>query len=174
MASIIEQTAQWDTVRVSVTAIIMQTQQVTPNTWNCTTLTKMTTISSAWLTAHLSTYTCDIRQFTCKLHQTCFYLVSGHQTTGCSSRHLIAAYYSFIDPQMMKDSWRIPLSNPTTNRWPVPNGTHLGDRPAAGKRPAARRRCFYGFLKIDGQGIFTLFAAEHRFLKIDGRFDLDE
>ena len=47
----------------------------------------------------------------------------------------------------------------------------IGDRPAAGKHPAARRRRFHGFLKIDGRGIFTLFVAGHRFLKTDGRFD---
>ena len=40
---------------------------------------------------------------TCKLHRTCRYLVSIHQMAhprGCG--HLIAAYYSFIYPEMMK------------------------------------------------------------------------
>jgi len=37
-----------------------------------------------------------------------------------------------------------------TNLWLVANGTHLGDRSAAGKCPATRRRRFHGFLKIDG------------------------
>ena len=76
------------------------------------------------------------------------------------------------------DLWVHSIEQPgrqpvTRSQWNA-SGRPIGDRPAAGKRPAARHRRFHGFLKIDGLGIFTLFGAGHRFLKIDGRFHLDE
>ena len=43
--------------------------------------------------------------FTLQTHHTCHYVVSVHQTAPpltSDSRHLIAAYYSFIDPRRMK------------------------------------------------------------------------
>ena len=61
----------------------------------------------------------------------------------------------------------------TRSQWNA-SGRPISDRPAAGKCLAARHRRFHGFLKIDRRGIFTLFGAGHRFLKIDGHFDLDE
>ena len=39
----------------------------------------------------------------------------------------------------------------TRSQWNA-SGQPTGDRPAAGKRPAARRRRLYGFLKIDVAG----------------------
>jgi len=34
---------------------------------------------------------------------------------------------------------RVPLSKPAANRWPVPNGTHLGDQPVTDRRPESAR-----------------------------------
>ena len=51
-----------------------------------------------------------ITVFTLQTHNTCLYLISVHQTApplSSDSSHLIAAYYSFIDPRGMKGwvSW---------------------------------------------------------------------
>jgi len=46
-----------------------------------------------------------IRQFYLQLHHTCLYLVSVHQMAlplTCDGVHLIAAYYSSIDPERME------------------------------------------------------------------------
>jgi len=45
----------------------------------------------------------DHTVFTCKLHHACIFFVIVHQIAPpWGSRHPIAAYYSFIDPEGMK------------------------------------------------------------------------
>ena len=55
-------------------------------------------------------------------------------------------YNGRIPPHSIEQPGRQPV---TRSQWNA-SGRPIGDRPAAGKCPAARRRRFHGFLKIDG------------------------
>jgi len=56
--------------------------------------------------------------FTCKLHYTWLYPVSVHQTAPpltCDAVYLLAAYYSFIDPERMKGGIGLTYNNDVPN-----------------------------------------------------------
>ena len=79
--------------------------------------------------------------FTCKLHHACLYLVSVHQMAlplTCDGVRLIAAYYSFIDPERVKGwvslvGWPIADCLPTWS--PVSCRSSAGQEKFAGQRP---------------------------------------
>jgi len=75
--------------------------------------------------------------FTCKLHHACLSFVSDHKIApppNWASRHLMAAYYSFIDPEGMK-GWIGLLGWPTADDLPH----SAGQRKFAGQRPTFYR-----------------------------------
>ena len=85
----------------------------------------------------------------------------GHQSAPDRATHLAITgqVYDVIVVTVGAFQWasRPPTGDQlvTRSQWNA-SGWPTGDRPVAGKRPAAGRRRFHEFLKIDVRGIFTL------------------
>jgi len=90
--------------------------------------------------------------FTCKLHHTSLYLVSVHQMALPLSdgRHLIAAYYSYIDPERIK-GW-VGLVG-----WPIAD-THISGNPSV---TSVSTFCIAAHTRLDHIACFIYFYAHH-------------
>ena len=103
---------------------------VTPETWSVETrILSSNSLSSNGngsyiciaLPVRSSLLECSGMDYTVFTHHTCLHLVSIHQTAPpltSNSSHLIAAYYSFIDPKRMK-GWVGLVSWPTSDGLPI-------------------------------------------------------